>query len=153
MPATAKIAAPTHLAELGHVSTRRPEPTNARYARTPNAAHTIRYPTRNCVTPLTRSQAVARTDTDRVHTTTIGATEGSIMAAIITTHNARKARNVRPMVPGPMPIPLAWSTVTTQASAASTPSPSHHRRSCFSGRPSDGAFAASVSALVLEVGD
>ena len=74
------------------------------------------------------------------------------MAAIITTQSARNASNVRPIVPGPMPIPFAWSTVTIQASAASAHSASHHGRSCFSGTPSDGAFAASVSALVLEVG-
>ena len=53
---------------------------------------------------------------------------GNIIAAIITTHRARNARSVRPMVPGPMPIPLAWSTVTIQASAASAHKPDPPRQ-------------------------
>src|SRR5712691_11256065 len=152
MPATAKTAAPTHFATVGDASTSRPAPSSPTYATSPKATHTIRYPAKNCATPFTRCHAVSRTDTDRIQTTTMGATGGNIIAVIITTQSARNARSVTPIVPGPLPMPLAWSTVTIHAKAASRQSAIHHASSCFSGRPSDGVRAASVSALVLEVG-
>ena len=53
----------------------------------------------------------------RVHSTATGATDGNIIAAIITTHTPRKGSNARPIVPGPLPMLWASAIVTTQAAA------------------------------------
>ena len=50
--------------------------------------------------------------------TTIGAIEGNIIAAIITTQTPRKNPTVPGSVPGPASMPLIWSLVSAQAIAA-----------------------------------
>ena len=55
----------------------------------------------------------------RVHSTATGATDGSIIAAIIIAHSPRKGSSARPMVPGPLPMFRASRAVTAQATAAS----------------------------------
>ena len=50
--------------------------------------------------------------------TTIGAMDGNIIAAIITTHTPMKNPSVPGSVPGPASMPLIWSLVTAQAIAA-----------------------------------
>jgi hypothetical protein len=59
------------------------------------------------------------------HMIAIGATEGNIIAAIMATHIAMKSGSAIPIVPGPMPIPLAWAIVTAQASRARAKSAAH----------------------------
>jgi hypothetical protein len=61
----------------------------------------------------------------RVHSTATGATDGSIIAAIITSHSPRKGSSVRPMVPGPLPMCRARRTVTAHATAASAATAIH----------------------------
>ena len=74
----------------------------------------------------------------RVHSTATGATEGSIIAAIITTHSPRKGSSVRPMVPGPLPMVRASMTVTAHATAASAATAIHGTASCRGGRACTG---------------
>jgi hypothetical protein len=62
---------------------------------------------------------------NRVHNTATGATDGSIIAAIITAHSPTKGSSARPIVPGPLPMCLASITVTTQATAASAATAAH----------------------------
>src|SRR3954466_9138931 len=83
-------------------------------------------PPRNCTVPPTRCDRVGRAATDRIHKVAIGATDGNIIAAIITTHTTRKAQSDRPIVPGPTPMERACAMVTTQANAANRHSPIHH---------------------------
>ena len=61
----------------------------------------------------------------RVHSTATGATDGSIIAAIITTQSPRKGSSARPIVPGPLPMLRARMTVTAQATAASAATAIH----------------------------
>ena len=61
----------------------------------------------------------------RVHSTATGATDGSIIAAIITTHSPRKGSSARPMVPGPLPMLRASMMVTAHATAASAATATH----------------------------
>jgi hypothetical protein len=62
---------------------------------------------------------------NRVHSTATGATDGSIIAAIITAHSPRNGSNARPIVPGPLPMSRASVTVTTHATAASAATAIH----------------------------
>jgi len=61
----------------------------------------------------------------RVHSTATGVTDGSIIAAIITTHSPRKGSSARPMVPGPLPMARASMMVTAHATAASAATAIH----------------------------
>ena len=76
--------------------------------------------------PPSRSARVGRAATDRIHTVAIGATDGNIMAAIITTQTTRNAESDSPIVPGPTPISWACAIVTIQANTAKRQSPIHH---------------------------
>ncbi len=71
---------------------------------------------------------VGRAATERIHTTAIGATDGNIIAVIITTQTPRNAASESPIVPAPTPIEPAQVMVTTQATAAITHRPIHHGR-------------------------
>jgi hypothetical protein len=62
---------------------------------------------------------------NRVHSTATGATDGSIIAAIITAHSPRRGSSARPMVPGPLPMSLASITVGAHAAAASAATAIH----------------------------
>jgi hypothetical protein len=75
---------------------------------------------------------------ERVHSTATGATEGSIIAAIITTHSPRKGSSAKPMVPGPLPIVRASTRVTAHAAAASTATAVHGTANCRGGRACTG---------------
>src|SRR5262249_38181315 len=70
----------------------------------------------------------------------IGATDGNIIAVIIATQSARNAGRASPIVPGPMPMPDAWRTVTNQARTASAVNATHAGTSCLAGRPRVGAL-------------
>src|SRR5664280_2849747 len=100
--------------------------------------------------PATRSCVVARAATERIQTIAIGATEGNIIAAIITSQTDRNAVSESPIVPGPAPIGPAQVIVTTHPSAAIRHRPIHQGRSCLRGTSSSDARA---SALICEVGD
>src|SRR3954468_8528781 len=100
-----------------------------------------------------RWDRVGRAATDRIHKVAIGATDGNIIAAIITTHTTRKAQSDRPIVPGPTPMERACAMVTTQANAANRHSPIHHG-TCSTKVGADARRSGvSVSALVGEVRD
>src|ERR671919_198340 len=66
--------------------------------------------------------------------TTIGAIEGNIIAAIITTHAVTQKPSVPGSVPGPASMPAIRSSVSTQARAASTSSPRISESRTTSGR-------------------
>ena len=99
----------------------------------------------------------------RVHSTATGATDGSIIAAIITTHSPRKGSSSRPMVPGPLPMVRASMRVTAHAAAATAATAIHGTASCRRGRACTGpmteagsawsAITQARSAFVAEVGD
>src|SRR5215471_3334269 len=99
----------------------------------------------------------------RVHSTPTGATDGSIIAAIITTHSPRKGSSARPMVPGPLPISRAKTMVTAHAATASAATAIHGTTSWRRGRACKGpvteawpawlVIAKLRSAFVPEVGD
>src|ERR1035437_7222959 len=103
--------------------------------------------------PTTRSRVVGRAATERIQTTAIGATDGNIMAAIITSQTDRNAASESPIVPAPTPIGPTQVIVATQASAAIRHRPIHQGRSLLSEIPSGGSASTSVSALIREVGD
>src|SRR5215475_2821907 len=98
----------------------------------------------------------------RVHNTATGATEGSIIAAIITTHSPRNGTSARPMVPGPLPIWRLTTTVTAHAAAASAATAIQGTASsrddrAFNGcaadsEPARSATAKTSSAFVPEIG-
>ena len=89
---------------------------------------------------MNRLIRAARTQPDeapvikRVHSTATGATDGNIIAAIITTQTPRKGSRARPIVPGPLPMLSASAMVTTQAAAASAARAIHGRASWRRGR-------------------
>jgi hypothetical protein len=58
----------------------------------------------------------------REYTATIGAADGNIIAAIITTHTPVKKPSAPGSVLGPMSMPLIRPAVTTQATPASASS-------------------------------
>src|SRR3954454_24883871 len=55
----------------------------------------------------------------RAYSATVGATDGNIIAAIITTHTPRNQPSAPRAVPGPASIPAMRSAVDHQATAAS----------------------------------
>src|SRR5262245_48272110 len=99
----------------------------------------------------------------RVHSTPTGATDGSIIAAIITIHAPRKGSRARPIVPGPLPISRAKTMDTAQATTASAATATHGTTSWRGGRACKGplteagparlVIATPRSAFVPEVGD
>jgi hypothetical protein len=72
---------------------------------------------------------VGRAATERIQTTTIGATDGNIIAAIITGQTNRNAVSESPIVPAPTPIGPTQGIVATQARAAIRHRPIHQGRS------------------------
>ena len=82
----------------------------------------------------TRTTPVERPAIERVQSTATGATDGSIIAAIMSTHSARKRANERPIVPGPIPMSVACWAVMTHAMAASAVRAIHGGISWRSGR-------------------
>src|SRR3954469_2628833 len=60
----------------------------------------------------------------RAYNATVGATDGNIIAAIITTQTPRNQPNVPSAVHGPSSIPCIWPTVHHQPTAASANRPS-----------------------------
>lgn len=101
--------------------------------------------------PNTRSRELGRAATERIHTMAIGATDGNIMAVIMTTQMGRNVARDIPIVPGPTFIVPAHSMVAAHASAAMRHSPIHPGRSCCSCMPSGGLASTRVSALVRKV--
>src|SRR3954469_2150402 len=94
----------------------------------------------------------------RAYSATVGATDGSIIAAIITTHTPRNQPTAPSAVPGPSSIPLIRSAVDHHATAASpnsaTISPRRARAAAKAGarpaRPSasrSGACAGTAAVL------
>ena len=63
---------------------------------------------------MTRPVPVETPLIQRVQSTATGATDGNIIAAIISTHSPRKTGSARPMVPGPLPMLRACATVIAQ---------------------------------------
>ena len=61
----------------------------------------------------------------RVQSTATGATEGSIIADIITSHSPRNGSSARAIVPGPLPMLRASRMVTTHATPASAATAIH----------------------------
>ncbi len=62
----------------------------------------------------------------REYRATVGATDGNIIAAIITTQTARNQPSVPRPVHGPSSMPRIWSTVHHQPAAASAKSSGDH---------------------------
>src|SRR5262245_22444361 len=83
------------------------------YTAMPTSVHTARYDPTNSGTASTRPLAAA-------DLTTAETAPGSIMAAIIDTHRARKNANGPSSVATPMSIPFIRRIATTQQPAAST---------------------------------
>src|SRR3990172_3633346 len=148
MPAIAKIPTPTHFAASGEDSTSCSESSSAPNASRPYAVHETRYPATNCairhvlVAPLERATIV------RDHRIATGATDGNIIAAIITTHIVMNSGRLIPIVPGPTPMPRAWSSVTSQASTASRTRAAQAGAICRSGSPAAGR-ATSLSCVCV----
>src|SRR6516165_5288739 len=160
MPAPASIAGPSHRAGPRDAMTSRPEPATAAYATAPHAAHDSRYPVRNALMRAARIRPAEARLRSRAHSTATGAADGSIIAAIITTHSPRNGSSARPMVPGPLPMFVASVMVTAQAAAASVATAIHGTASCCCGRAAavrvasaGAASPAMASAFVPEVGD
>src|SRR6516165_842644 len=97
----------------------------------------------------TRPRPVAPLAIKRVHSTPTGATDGNIIAAIITTHTPRKGSSARPMVPDPLPISLAKTIVTAHATTASAATAIHGTTSWRGGRACNGPVTAAGSAWLL----
>lgn len=55
----------------------------------------------------------------RAYSATVGQTDGSIIAAIITTQTPRNHPSVPSALPGPASMPRIWSTLNHQAAIAS----------------------------------
>src|SRR5215472_11013623 len=163
MPAAMKITTPSHFAAVGDAVSSRPAPARAAKATAPQAAQASRYPLRNRPSRATRPKPTVAPLIRRAHSTATGATDGSIIAAIITTHSPRKGSSARPMVPGPLPMPRASMTVTTHAPAASSPTATHGTASWRGGKACTGraaeagsersAMAEARSAFVPEIVD
>src|ERR1035437_10333196 len=98
--------------------------------------------------PTTRSRELGRAAPERIHTIAIGATDGNIIAAIMTTQMGRNVARDIPVVPGPTFIVPAHAMVAAHASAAMRHSPIHPGRSWRSGIPSGELASTRVSALV-----
>src|SRR5580700_9026582 len=163
MPAVVKIATPSHFAADGDAVSSRPVPARAAKAATPHAAQASRYPLRNMPIRATRAGPADPPPINRVHSTATGATDGSIIAAIIITHKPRNGSSARPMVPGPLPMRRASITVTAHATAASAATASHGRASWRRGSACTGRVPAARpawsamtrppgSAFVAEIG-
>src|SRR5258708_1785332 len=129
-----KIVTPSHLAAVGEAVSRRPAPSSAPNATAPNAAHARRYPARNRLIRRARRELAVPPAISRVHSTATGATDGSIIAAIMTTHSPRNGSNPRPIVPGPLPMLWASPSVTAHAIAARTATAIHGGAVCRLGR-------------------
>ncbi len=69
----------------------------------------------------------------RAQVTATGATEGSIIAAIIASHSTRNSGSAIPIVPGSIPMPRACPTVNSQARAAITTIRPQARARSFAG--------------------
>src|SRR3954453_17274357 len=86
----------------------------------------------------------------REYSATVGATDGNIIAAIITTHTPRNQPSAPSAVPGPSSIPAIRSAVDHHATAASANSsairPSRARAAANAG-PRPRAAATSPTAL------
>src|SRR6516165_11321786 len=156
-----KIATPSHFAATGDAVSSRPAPARAAKATTPATAQASRYPPRNKPIRAARAGPAEAPLIRRVHSTATGATDGSIIAAIITTHSPRKGSSARPIVPGPLPMSRASMTVTTHAPAASSPTAIHGTASWRGGSACTGraaeagseTSAMAESAFVPEIGD
>src|SRR6185312_4132604 len=83
-------------------------------ARTPAAAHVTRYPAANI-----NGDSGERLLVMREYNATVGATDGNIIAAIITIQTERNQPKVPRPVQGPLSIPCIWSAVHHQPAAAS----------------------------------
>ena len=74
----------------------------------------------------------------RAYSATVGATDGNIIAAIITTQTPRNQPNVPRAVHGPSSMPRIWSMVHHQPTAASakrtSTSPRRTRTAAYAGR-------------------
>src|ERR1017187_1918336 len=101
--------------------------------------------------PTTRSRELGRAATERIHTIAIGATDGNIMAAIMTTQMGRNVARDIPIVPGPTFIVPAHAMIAAHASAAMRHSPIHPGRSWCSGIPSGERPSRRGSALIPKV--
>src|ERR1035438_3921463 len=93
MPAVIKIATPSHFAATGDAVSSRPVPASAAKATAPTAAQVsglivLSIPIRTARPAPTEAPLIKR-----VHSTATGATDGSIIAAIITIHSPRKGNN------------------------------------------------------------
>jgi len=101
--------------------------------------------------PTMRSRELGRAATERIQTIAIGATDGNIIAAIMTTQMGRNVARDSPIVPGPTFIVPAHATVAAHASAAMRQSPIHPGRSWCNGIPSGELAFTRVSAFVRKV--
>ena len=136
-----KIATPSHFAAVGDAVSSRPDPARAAKAMIPATAQASRYPARNVAIRTGRPGPAGAPAIKRVHSTATGATDGSIIAAIITSHSPRKGSSARPMVPGPLPMVRASRTVTPHATAASAATAIQGTASCRGGTACTGRTA------------
>src|ERR1051325_9256631 len=88
----------------------------------------------------------------REYNATVGATDGNIIAAIITTHTPRNQANVPRSVHGPTSMLRIWSTVHHQPQPAITKSnatsPTRARAAAKAGpRPSPAGARSSIEAI------
>src|SRR6476661_5386747 len=116
--ATISVAPATHRPARSHdrTSPATAPPAAARAnATAPAAAHVTRYPDANA-----NGETSERRPVIREYRATVGATDGNIMAAIMTTHTVRNQPAVPSPVQGPLSIPRIWFAVHHQPTPAMT---------------------------------
>src|SRR5439155_2170378 len=90
---------------------------------TPNVAQAARYPQTRPARRTALADSPEPVPIVRTYSDAVGATDGSIIAAIITTHSRRKPARPSPIVPIPAPMSAARRIVTAHATAAAANSP------------------------------
>src|SRR5581483_10169547 len=95
----------------------RPPPAAITKAASPAPAHVTRYPA-----VKRRDETRVRSRVMREYSATVGATDGNIIAAIITTQTPRNQPSVPRLVHGPLSIPRIRSAVHHQPAPARTKS-------------------------------
>ena len=106
---------------------------------------------RNNAIPATRSRVLDRAETERIHNNAIGATDGNIIAVIMTTQTGRNAANEIPTGPVPFGIVPFDATVRAQANAAIRHKPIHAGINWRSEIPGGEIESTRASALVGKV--
>lgn len=106
---------------------------------------------RNNAIPATRSRVLDRAETERIHNKAIGATDGNIIAVIMTIQTGRNETNEIPIVPIPLGAVPVDATVRVQAIAAIRHRPIQPGINWRSEIPGSEVESTRASALVRKV--